>query len=75
MKSLDHPNVLTLIGVCMDALSAPCNGMPYMASGSLLAHLRSTNDYVFVNSYEQRVVKEYLMQPMSVTVVDRRDAL
>ena len=45
MKSLEHPNVLTLIGVC---ISAPCVVMPYMANGSLLTHLRGTNNYVLV---------------------------
>ena len=57
MKNLDHPNVLNLIGVCMDTLSAPCLVMPYMANGSLLAHLRETNNYVLVDCHEQRVVR------------------
>ena len=75
MKSLDHPNVLTLIGVCMDALSAPCVVMPYMANGSLLTHLRGTNDYVLVNSHdsEQRLVREYPMQPVNVIVIKTED--
>ena len=59
MRKLDHPNVLTLIGVCMDVLSAPCIVMPYMANGSLLPHLRRTNSYVLVNSHEQRMVRKY----------------
>ena len=60
MKSLDHPNVLTLIGVCMDALSTPCIVMPYMANGSLLAHLRRTSDNLSVNSCEQRLVRDLI---------------
>ena len=69
MKSLDHPNVLPLIGVCIDEHSTPCVVMPYMANGSLLSHLRDTNNYVLVNSQEQRLVREYLMQPMNVIVM------
>ena len=60
MKSLDHPNVLTLIGVGMDALSAPHIVMPYMANGSLLAHLRGTNNYVLVNRREQGLVRKLI---------------
>ena len=75
MKSLDHPNVLTLIGVCMDALSAPCVVMPYMANGSLLTHLRGTNNHVLVNSHEQRLVREYPMQPVNVIFIKTEDCL
>ena len=58
MKSLDHPNVLTLIGVCIDEHSTPYIVMPYMANGSLLAHLRKANNYVLVNSHDQRLVRK-----------------
>ena len=47
MKSFDHPNVMTLIGVCnATAMSggAPSIIMPYMAQGSLLNHLRKERD-------------------------------
>ena len=45
MQFFDHPNVMPLHGVCLDAgcpeaKSAPCLVMPYMANGSLLAYLR-----------------------------------
>ena len=40
MKRFNHPNVLTLIGVCIDASTAPYVITPYMANGSLLAYLR-----------------------------------
>jgi len=67
MKSLDHPNILTLIGVCMDALSSYIV-MPYMANGSLLAHLRGTNDYVLVNSREQRLVRKLITQTRNCNI-------
>ncbi len=41
MMVFDHPNVLSLIGVCVDAGKAPYLVMPYMANGSLLSYLRN----------------------------------
>ena len=40
MKSFDHPNVLNLMGVCLDAGHAPYVVIPYMANGSLLHYLK-----------------------------------
>ena len=44
MKHFDHPNVLHLIGVCLDAGPAPYVVMPYMANGSLLHYLKKARD-------------------------------
>ena len=40
MKALNHPNILNLIGVSIDAGESPYIVMPYMANGSLLSYLR-----------------------------------
>ena len=40
MKQFNHPNVMNLIGVCMDAGPAPYLVMPFMTNGSLLSYLR-----------------------------------
>lgn len=40
MKHFDHRNILSLIGVCIEARPAPYIVMPYMANGSLLEFLR-----------------------------------
>ena len=40
MKQFDHPNVMNLIGVCINAGPAPYIVMPFMANGSLLSYLR-----------------------------------
>ena len=40
MKAFEHKNVLGLIGVCIDAGTAPYLVMPYMLNGSLLSYLR-----------------------------------
>ena len=48
MKDMDHPNVLGLIGVCVDAGPAPYLVMPYMVQGSLLSYLKKhRSDIVF----------------------------
>ena len=41
MMSFDHPHVLGLIGICVDAGPAPYLVMPFMANGSLLSYLKS----------------------------------
>ena len=40
MQQFNHPNVLTLIGVCINLKSAPYIVMPYMAKGSFLTFLK-----------------------------------
>ena len=40
MKHFDHPNVLSLLGVCLDAGAAPYVVLPFMANGSLLSYLK-----------------------------------
>ena len=40
MQSFEHPHVLNIIGVCVDAGPAPYIVMPFMANGSLLAYIK-----------------------------------
>ena len=40
MKAFHHPNVVGLLGVCIDAGPAPYIIMPFMSNGSLLDYLR-----------------------------------
>ena len=40
MQDFDHPNVLKLLGVCLDGGPAPYIIMPFMANGSLLSYLK-----------------------------------
>ena len=37
---MEHPHVLNIIGVCMDAGPAPYIIMPFIANGSLLAYVK-----------------------------------
>lgn len=59
MKDLDHPNVLNLIGVCVEGGSAPHIVMPYMANGSLLAHLRRDGNILVLVNSRQELVSDY----------------
>ena len=48
MSTLDHPNVLTLIGVCVDGGPAPYIVMPFMFNGSLLAYLKKERENLVI---------------------------
>ena len=49
MKSFDHLNVLSLIGICLDHGDAPCIVMPFMDEGSLLSYLRRERNNLTVS--------------------------
>ena len=54
MSRFKHAHVMGLIGVCLDAGSAPYIVMPYMANGSLLHYLkRERNNLVFAEDSEE----------------------
>lgn len=40
MQEFDHPNILKLVGVCLDGGPAPYVIMPFMTNGSLLSHVK-----------------------------------
>ena len=40
MQGFQHPHVLNIIGLCVDAGPAPYIVMPFMANGSLLAYIK-----------------------------------
>ena len=40
MRQFNHPHVMNLIGVCLNAGPAPYIVMPYMANGSLLSYVK-----------------------------------
>ena len=49
MEKFDHPNVLTLRGICLDGGPAPFIIMPFMSNGSLLAYLRKNRGTLVVS--------------------------
>ena len=40
MKEFSHPNVMDLLGVCVDAGASPFLILPFMSGGSLLSYLK-----------------------------------
>ena len=60
MINFKHPNVLPLIGVCLDGGPAPFIIMPFMSNGSLLSHLRKFRKELLLpldNTDQQEVSK------------------
>ena len=57
MSQFDHPNVLPLVGVCVDGGPAPYIIMPYMANGSLLAYLKKNRKSLVI--YNENNDDEY----------------
>ena len=59
MEKFDHPNVMSLIGVCMDSDGGgggPSIVMPFMAKGSLLQYLRDNRKNLRVEDAEDEDV-------------------
>lgn len=48
MKKFNHPNVMNLIGVCIEVGKQPFIVMPFMANGSLLAYLKKERSHFTV---------------------------
>ena len=40
MKEFKHPNVMGLLGVCLDMGTVPCIILPFMSGGDLLTHIQ-----------------------------------
>ena len=56
MLSFDHPNVMSLIGVCFDG-EIPMIIMPYMSNGSVLEYVKQNKTELF---YDSEVKKVYM---------------
>ena len=55
MLEFDHPNVLTLIGVCLDGGHTPYLVMPFMFNGSLLSYLKKERDSLVLQTHTDDV--------------------
>ena len=53
MSSFDHPNVLTLRGVCLDGGPAPYIIMPFMTNGNLLTYLKNNRESLIVSTSQR----------------------
>ena len=61
MLSFDHPNVMSLIGLCLDT-GVPLIIMPFMANGSVLEYVKSHKKELYhsVNEEEEIQVSIYI---------------
>lgn len=50
MKQMNHPNVMGLLGVCLDAGPAPYIVLPFMSNGSLLSYLKNHRKTLLLTS-------------------------
>ena len=57
MKQFNHPNIMNLIGVCMDAGPAPYIVMPFMANGSLLSYFRKERSNLLDETADEDLVR------------------
>ena len=53
MKQLSHPNVMSLLGVCVDAGPSPYIVMPFIVEGSLLNYLKKRRSMLVVTEREE----------------------
>ena len=59
MYKFDHPNVISLIGLCLDAGPAPYIILPFMENGSLLSYVKKNRAILLTNtSTEEENVSE-----------------
>ena len=61
MKHFDHPNVMTLIGVCVSIGGGPAIIMPYMENGSLLSYLRKDKDNITASDDQDLDTVSYVL--------------
>ena len=50
MSNFNHPNVMKLIGVCIDSKDTPYVVMHYMTHGSLFSYLRKNREEMSITS-------------------------
>ena len=64
MCSFDHPNILTLRGMCLDGGPIPYLIMPFMANGSLLSYLRNNRKSIVIDKDdgEEKVISNDKLQ-------------
>lgn len=68
----DHPNVISLIGLCLDAAPSPYIILPFMENGSLLSYIKNSRATLYTNSdTEDEIVSEsfnIIIVPLHTTV-------
>ena len=60
MSKFNHPNVMRLVGVCIDSGESPYIVMPFMTHGSLLSYLRKHRaELTIANDDNMELVSAY----------------
>ena len=67
MKHFDHPNVMTLIGVCVSIGGGPAIIMPYMENGSLLSYLRKDKKNITTSDDQDLDTVSHFLTTVSIT--------
>ena len=63
MSKFNHPNVMRLVGVCIDGGESPYIVMPFMIHGSLLSYLRKhRTELTIANSDNMELVRACKLQ-------------
>ena len=50
IHNFDHPNVISLIGLCLDAGPSPYIILPFMENGSLLSYVKNNRAILLTNT-------------------------
>ena len=50
MHRLDHPNIISLIGLCLDAGPSPYIILPFMENGSLLSYVKNNREILVTDA-------------------------
>ena len=68
LKHFQHQNVLSLIGVCVEASPAPYIITPFMSNGSLLKYLRKNKSTLVLSAEadEEAVSPQFLQQALLI---------
>ena len=67
MKCFDHLNVLTLVGVCVDAGPAPYILSPFMSNGSLISYLtKERHNLTVAEGCDQKLISAVQKQLLSM---------
>ena len=65
MSNFNHPNVMKLIGVCIDR-DTPYIVMPYMTNGSLLSYLRNNREDLTTSDEDEDDVVRYIRPSLTL---------
>ena len=61
MKMFKHPNVMSLIGVCLDMGPVPYIVLPFMSGGDLLSHIQQKRSSLVLDCDEtEELVRKHL---------------